>query len=97
LLGRNVRQVRNHRRLSQEALADLAGVDRTYVSGIERKGRNVSIHTVQLLSEALQIDPHLLLDPSLTTNPEFGGEQLFGSGPEAATAALAASHPTRRR
>lgn len=60
----NVRRVRQSRGLSQEALADLADLDRTYVSSIERMRRNVSIKNIQRLAIALQVDPRDLLDPA---------------------------------
>ena len=53
--GRALRQLRVERRLSQEALADLADLDRTYVSGIERGERNPSLENILRLSDALEI------------------------------------------
>lgn len=46
ILARNLRLARQKAGISQEELADLAGVDRTYVSGIERGLRNPSIEIV---------------------------------------------------
>jgi transcriptional regulator with XRE-family HTH domain len=64
-LGESVRVLRVHRGLSQEALAELAGIDRSYMSGIERGLRNLSIlHAVKLAS-ALEIAPHELLKLSV--------------------------------
>jgi len=61
ILGRNVRLVRKHLRLSQEALANEAGIDRTYVSGIERGLRNPSINLLERLSAVLGVSPADLL------------------------------------
>jgi len=58
----NLRTHRQARGLSQEALAALAGVDRTYVSSCERGLRNVSIKTVSALGHALQIPASILLE-----------------------------------
>ena len=60
----NIRLVRRNKKLSQEMLGDLADLDRTYISGIERGLRNVSIRNIQRLAEALNVDPRTLLDPA---------------------------------
>lgn len=52
LFGRRVREVRAERGLSQEALADLAGLHRTYVGGIERGERNPN---VERIAKALRV------------------------------------------
>jgi len=61
VLAYNVRRIRQEIGLSQEALADLAGLHRTYVSSIERGQRNVGIMNVFRLGEALGVDPGELL------------------------------------
>ena len=53
--GEAVRHWRNQRRLSQEQLAQRAGVHRTYVSDIERGMRNVSLQNIEKLARALEI------------------------------------------
>lgn len=54
-LGLAVRRARLEKGLSQEALGDAAGLDRTYISGIERGLRNTSIATLWRISDALEI------------------------------------------
>lgn len=61
LLGQNVRRVRAEAGLSQEALALELGIDRTYISGIERGVRNPSIKIIVALAERLNSSPAELL------------------------------------
>lgn len=52
-LGQNVRRRREARELTQEKLAERAGLDPTYISGIERGLRNPGIKNVAKLAKAL--------------------------------------------
>ena len=52
-LGQNVRQHREDRELTQEKLAEKAGLDPSYISGIERGLRNPGIRNVARLAKAL--------------------------------------------
>ena len=60
--GERVREARTARGLSQEALAEAAGLHRTYVGSTERGLRNVSLHNILRLAKALEIAPGQLLD-----------------------------------
>jgi transcriptional regulator with XRE-family HTH domain len=55
VLARNLRQLRAQKRLSQEALADLAGLHRTYVGSVEREERNISLDNIEQLANALEV------------------------------------------
>lgn len=61
IFARNLKRVRNERGLSQEALADLAGIDRTYVSALERERYSASLDMIEKLADVLKVDPHELL------------------------------------
>lgn len=61
VLAKNMRKLRAARGLSQEALAHEAGMNRTYVSSVERAERNVSIDNIGRLAKALGIEPWKLL------------------------------------
>ena len=52
-LAVNMKRLRKERGLSQEALADAAGLDRTYISGIERAVRNPTLTVLDRISKAL--------------------------------------------
>ena len=54
-LGAAIREVRVERGLSQEALADAAGIDRSHMGKIERGERNVSVLNVARVSDALKV------------------------------------------
>jgi transcriptional regulator with XRE-family HTH domain len=51
--GQRLREKRNELGLSQEAFADKCGLDRTYISGIERGKRNVSLLNIGAIAKAL--------------------------------------------
>jgi transcriptional regulator with XRE-family HTH domain len=53
--GHRVRELREKQRLSQEGFAEQVGLDRTYISGIERGVRNPTLSTIQRLAEGFGI------------------------------------------
>jgi transcriptional regulator with XRE-family HTH domain len=61
LIAANLRHHRALQGLSQEALADLAGLHRTFVGSVERSERNISIDNVEKLATALKLTTAELL------------------------------------
>ena len=53
--GNRVRELRKAAGFSQESLADLCGLDRTYIGGIERGERNVSLRNIEVIARALKV------------------------------------------
>ena len=60
-LGRNLRAYRERRQLSQEEFALRLGYHRTYVGGLERGERNLSLRAVERIAERLEVEPLSLL------------------------------------
>lgn len=59
--GAAVRRHREAKKLSQEALADLIGIHRTYVGGIERGERNPTLTMIERIASALDLEPSVLV------------------------------------
>lgn len=55
LVGKRVKELRNKLGVSQEELADLAALDRTYITSVECGKRNISIVNIEKLSVALKV------------------------------------------
>lgn len=63
-VGANLRLYRQERGLSQEALADVLGVHRTYMGGLERGERNITLNSLERIAASLKLDPLDLLAPA---------------------------------
>jgi transcriptional regulator with XRE-family HTH domain len=57
LFATNLRRIRHQRKLSQEALAHDAGVDRAYMSRVERAVTHVGLEIIGKLADVLGVDP----------------------------------------
>ena len=62
--GTAVKRLRHQLGISQERLAERAGLDRTYICHVERGGRNVSLSTIDKLARALEVSITTLLSPA---------------------------------
>lgn len=54
-LGKRIRKFRREQKLSQEVLADKAGIHRTYMGKIERGESNPPVHTIEKIAKALKV------------------------------------------
>lgn len=63
ILSQNMRALRAERGLSQEELADRSGLDRTYISGVERGVRNPTITVLEKIALGLDVLAYELLKP----------------------------------
>lgn len=69
VFGTNLKKYRTAEGLSQEKLAELCEMHRTYISAIECFRRSISLENIQRIADALEIAPYLLLiDPSEKTD-----------------------------
>jgi len=59
--GKRVREERGKQGLSQEQLAELAGVHRTYIGMIERAEKNITLENIEKIANALKVKPEELL------------------------------------
>ena len=63
LVARNIRKYRKRKKISQEKLAEISGLHRTYIGAIERSERNITLNTLQLIANALNVEAKDLLEP----------------------------------
>ncbi len=58
--GSNVRKYRESKGLSQEKLAELCELHRTYISSVERGNRSISLGNIEKIARALEVEIHKL-------------------------------------
>ncbi|MFZ5732706.1 MAG: helix-turn-helix domain-containing protein [Pseudomonadota bacterium] len=61
VIAKNMRKLRAEQGLSQEALAFDSGLNRTYLSSVERSERNISVDNIARIAKALGVEPWKLL------------------------------------
>jgi transcriptional regulator with XRE-family HTH domain len=69
-LGKNLRAIRLARGLSQEQFAQVLQIHRTYMGGVERGERNLTLKTVERMARKLGVEPLELL----SRNPPAAGQ-----------------------
>lgn len=60
LFGRNVKQYRINANISQEKLAELCGLHRTYISDVERGLRSISLNNIEKIAKSLNVEIYKL-------------------------------------
>jgi transcriptional regulator with XRE-family HTH domain len=63
VLATNLRRLRHERRLTQEELADRAGISSRYIGAVERAAVSASVTVLGQIAEALRVEPSELLSP----------------------------------
>jgi transcriptional regulator with XRE-family HTH domain len=71
-IGANVRKLRRSKGLTQEQLAEHSDLHMTYIQGIERGTRNISVGVLLTLANALNVPPYRLLRPAKLEPPKRG-------------------------
>jgi len=62
LLGASIREIRKQKGYSQEHVAELAGLHRTFFGNLERGVHSVSVYNLFLIAKALNVKPSEILD-----------------------------------
>ncbi len=70
ILAENMRTYRQQQSISQEELAGMCGLHRTYIGSVERAERNVTLSTLSALARALGVSVPQLLTPGLFDSNE---------------------------
>ncbi|MEQ6353200.1 helix-turn-helix transcriptional regulator [Lysinibacillus sp. M3] len=57
LVGSNIKEIRKSKKLTQEELAEKCGLQTSYLAGVERGDRNITIQTLEKITEGLEEAP----------------------------------------
>ena len=67
-LGRNIQYIRKKKNLTQESLAEKCDLHTSYLAGVERGTRNITIQTLLKITEGLEVNPEVVFNISLLDN-----------------------------
>lgn len=67
-LSHNIKLIRKQKNWSQEKLAEMCDLHRTYIGAIERAERNITLRTLEVIASALEVDAQFLLTKSTETD-----------------------------
>ncbi len=70
VVGNNIRYYRKRLGLSQERLAEIAELHRTYIGAVERGEKNISANNIAKIAEVLDIDPYFLMKPNQVSSSD---------------------------
>ena len=71
-----IKKIRLEKNLSQEELANISGLDRTYISGIERSTRNITISSIEEVINGLGISTNIFLSRLLNDEKQKTKKEL---------------------
>ncbi|MBP1942242.1 helix-turn-helix domain-containing protein [Cytobacillus luteolus] len=78
IVGERIRGIRKHKGLTQEELADITGLQHSYIGGIERGERNISLLTLEKIISGLGIMPNEIFNFSeVPINADVNKEELI--------------------
>ena len=79
MVGRRIREVRKRKKLSQEKLAELAGISTQYMSQIETAARKLSLRSLASITEVLKVSSDVILygNERYSSAERRGGEDEF--------------------
>lgn len=85
--GRRLKTIRKDRGYSQERLAEIACLHRTYIGGVERGERNVSLMNIWRIADALRIDPSAFFAPpdEIVASEQVRGHAIAPAAKRAST------------
>ena len=61
VIGSNIKHYRKVLGISQEKLAEISGLHRTYIGSVERGERNISAKNIAKIAAVLDVEPHILM------------------------------------
>lgn len=62
IVGANIREIRKHKKMTQEELAEKCGLQTSYLAGVERGDRNITLQTFEKITHGLEVTAKELFD-----------------------------------
>lgn len=77
LVGSNIRELRKQKKLTQEELAELSGLQYSFLAGVERGERNITLQTLEKIIVGLKETPSRLFDFSKLDDNNFSKQEVL--------------------